>query len=71
VVRQMLKTSDNDIAETLLRMTAVEMGEPATFEGGVGLVRQVLSSYGISLDDFEMYDGSGLSRADRIPAVTL
>ncbi|MFI8946672.1 D-alanyl-D-alanine carboxypeptidase/D-alanyl-D-alanine-endopeptidase [Streptomyces sp. NPDC053750] len=71
IVKKMLKTSDNNIAETLLRMSAVELGKPATFEGGVELVRQVLSSYGVSLDNFEMYDGSGLSRADRIPAATL
>ncbi|MET9826696.1 MULTISPECIES: D-alanyl-D-alanine carboxypeptidase/D-alanyl-D-alanine endopeptidase [Streptomyces] len=71
IVKQMLKTSDNNIAETLLRMSAAELGKPATFEGGTALVRQVLSSYGISLDNFEMYDGSGLSRADRIPAATL
>ncbi|MFJ8806131.1 D-alanyl-D-alanine carboxypeptidase/D-alanyl-D-alanine-endopeptidase [Streptomyces sp. NPDC102490] len=71
IVKKMLKTSDNNIAETLLRMTAVELGKPATFEGGVELVRQVLSSYGISLDNFELHDGSGLSRADRIPAATL
>lgn len=70
-VKQMLKTSDNNIAETLLRMTAVELGKPGTFEAGTALVRQVLSSYGISLDNFEMHDGSGLSRADRIPAATL
>ncbi|AXL91689.1 D-alanyl-D-alanine carboxypeptidase/D-alanyl-D-alanine-endopeptidase [Streptomyces sp. CB09001] len=71
IVKQMLKTSDNNIAETLLRMTAVELGKPGTFEAGTALVRQVLSSYGISLDNFEMHDGSGLSRADRIPAATL
>ncbi|MGW2292998.1 D-alanyl-D-alanine carboxypeptidase/D-alanyl-D-alanine endopeptidase [Streptomyces violaceorubidus] len=71
VVKKMLKTSDNNIAETLLRMTAVELGKPGTFEAGTALVRQVLSSYGISLDNFEMHDGSGLSRADRIPAATL
>ncbi|MFI5856656.1 D-alanyl-D-alanine carboxypeptidase/D-alanyl-D-alanine-endopeptidase [Streptomyces parvulus] len=71
IVRTMLKTSDNNIAETLLRMSAVELGRPATFEGGAALVRQVLSSYGISLDNFVMHDGSGLSRADRIPAATL
>ncbi|WP_217168929.1 D-alanyl-D-alanine carboxypeptidase/D-alanyl-D-alanine-endopeptidase [Streptomyces sp. AC512_CC834] len=71
IVKQMLKTSDNNIAETLLRMSAVELGKPATFEGGTALVRQVMSSYGISLDNFEMHDGSGLSRADRIPAATL
>ncbi|MEU4981598.1 D-alanyl-D-alanine carboxypeptidase/D-alanyl-D-alanine-endopeptidase [Streptomyces sp. NPDC021969] len=71
IVKKMLKTSDNNIAETLLRMSAVELGKPGTFEAGTALVRQVLSSYGISLDNFEMHDGSGLSRADRIPAATL
>ncbi|MFF7551655.1 D-alanyl-D-alanine carboxypeptidase/D-alanyl-D-alanine-endopeptidase [Streptomyces olivaceus] len=71
IVKTMLKTSDNNIAETLLRMSAVELGKPGTFESGTALVRQVLSSYGISLDNFEMHDGSGLSRDDRIPAATL
>jgi D-alanyl-D-alanine carboxypeptidase/D-alanyl-D-alanine-endopeptidase (penicillin-binding protein 4) len=36
------------------------------------VVRQVLSqTYGVSLANFEIYDGSGLSRANRIPAATL
>ncbi|WP_327313209.1 D-alanyl-D-alanine carboxypeptidase/D-alanyl-D-alanine endopeptidase [Streptomyces sp. NBC_01235] len=72
IVHTMLKTSDNNIAETLLRMTALGAGRPATFEDGTEVVRQVLSlRYGVSLDHFEMHDGSGLSRADRIPAATL
>ena len=72
IVKLMLKTSDNDIAETLLRMTAVQAGHPATFEGGTEVVRHVLSRhYGVSLDHFEIHDGSGLSRSNRIPAATL
>ncbi|KUN03472.1 peptidase S13 [Streptomyces yokosukanensis] len=72
VVRTMLKRSDNDIAETLLRMTALGAGRPATFQNGTEVVRQVLSRvYGVSLDNVKLYDGSGLSRADRIPAATL
>ncbi|GHI01758.1 peptidase S13 [Streptomyces cellostaticus] len=72
IVHTMLKRSDNNIAETLLRMTALAAGRPATFEGGTEVVREVLSRvYGVSLDHFELYDGSGLSRADRIPAATL
>ncbi len=72
IVHTMLKTSDNNVAETLLRMTALDAGRPATFEGGTQVVREVLSRrYGVSLDNFEMYDGSGLSRATRIPAATL
>ncbi|GHE05610.1 D-alanyl-D-alanine carboxypeptidase/D-alanyl-D-alanine endopeptidase [Streptomyces alanosinicus] len=72
IVHAMLKHSDNDVAETLLRMTALGAGRPATFEGGTEVVRRVLSRvYGVSLDNFELHDGSGLSRADRIPAATL
>lgn len=72
IVKHMLKVSDNNIAETLLRMTALGADRPATFEDGTAVVRKVLShTYGVSLDNFEMYDGSGLSRSTRIPAQTL
>lgn len=72
IVHKMIKVSDNNIAETLLRLTALGAGRPATFEGGTEVVRQVLSlKYGVSLDNFAIYDGSGLSRANRIPAATL
>ncbi|MFF9808186.1 D-alanyl-D-alanine carboxypeptidase/D-alanyl-D-alanine-endopeptidase [Streptomyces coeruleorubidus] len=72
IVKHMLKVSDNNIAETLLRMTALGAGRPATFEDGTAVVRDVLShTYGVSLDNFEMYDGSGLSRSTRIPAQAL
>ncbi|MEU8825059.1 D-alanyl-D-alanine carboxypeptidase/D-alanyl-D-alanine-endopeptidase [Streptomyces sp. NPDC048636] len=72
IVKHMLKVSDNNIAETLLRMTALGAGRQATFEDGTAVVREVLSStYGVSMDNFQMHDGSGLSRATRIPAQTL
>ncbi|MEV5842912.1 D-alanyl-D-alanine carboxypeptidase/D-alanyl-D-alanine-endopeptidase [Streptomyces sp. NPDC051985] len=71
VVKHMLKVSDNDIAETLLRMTALAAGRPATFEDGTAVVREVLGQYGISLANYEIHDGSGLSRANRIPAQTI
>ncbi|MFF7983468.1 D-alanyl-D-alanine carboxypeptidase/D-alanyl-D-alanine-endopeptidase [Streptomyces sp. NPDC007901] len=71
VVQQMLKVSDNDVAETLLRMTALSAGRPATFEDGTAVVREVLGQYGISLAGYEIHDGSGLSRANRIPAQTI
>ncbi|MFD0648722.1 D-alanyl-D-alanine carboxypeptidase/D-alanyl-D-alanine-endopeptidase [Streptomyces malaysiensis subsp. malaysiensis] len=71
-VKKMLKKSDNDIAETVLRMTALGAGRPATFEDGTAVVRDVLSGhYGVSMDNFQIHDGSGLSRADRIPAQTV
>lgn len=72
IVEQMLTTSDSNIAETLLRMTALGAGQQATFEDGTAVVRHVLSHvYGISLENFQNYDGSGLSRADRVSAATL
>lgn len=71
IVEHMLKVSDNDIAETLLRMTALAAGRPATFEDGTAVVRQVLSRYGVSLDNLAIHDGSGLSRSNRIPAQTI
>lgn len=71
IVEHMLKVSDNDIAETLLRTTALAAGRPATFEDGTAVVRQVLTQYGVSLANFEIHDGSGLSRSNRIPAQTI
>ncbi|WP_421107230.1 D-alanyl-D-alanine carboxypeptidase/D-alanyl-D-alanine endopeptidase [Streptomyces sp. NEAU-S77] len=71
LVRTMLKTSDNDMAETLLRMTAIKAHKPATFEGGTEAVREVLERYGIPLGNVVLHDGSGLSRATRIPAATI
>jgi D-alanyl-D-alanine carboxypeptidase/D-alanyl-D-alanine-endopeptidase (penicillin-binding protein 4) len=71
IVEHMLKVSDNDFAETLLRMTALAAGRPATFEDGTAVVREVLTRYGISLTNYEIHDGSGLSRSNRIPARTI
>ncbi|WP_406443761.1 D-alanyl-D-alanine carboxypeptidase/D-alanyl-D-alanine-endopeptidase [Streptomyces sp. NBC_00631] len=71
IVQHMLKVSDNDIAETLLRMTAIGAGRQPTFEDGTAVVREVLGRYGVSLDNYEIHDGSGLSRANRIPARTI
>ncbi|CAM5289674.1 hypothetical protein SALBM311S_09844 [Streptomyces alboniger] len=48
IVHHMMKVSDSNIAETLLRMTALRAGQPATFEGGTAVVRAVLSQgYGV------------------------
>ncbi|MFJ8749254.1 D-alanyl-D-alanine carboxypeptidase/D-alanyl-D-alanine-endopeptidase [Streptomyces sp. NPDC102441] len=72
IVKQMLKTSDNDIAETLLRATGLASGREATYEGGTAAVRDVLTGwYGVSVSNFEIHDGSGLSRSNRITAQTV
>jgi len=65
-VERMLLRSDNDIAETLARLTAIDVGYPATWEGVNRMQATVLARYGIT--GMTLYDGSGLSRSDRVTA---
>src|SRR5699024_8519100 len=43
----------------------------ATFTGGIKAVRNVLKTHRITIDRLKLYDGSGLSRDNRIAPVTL
>jgi serine-type D-Ala-D-Ala carboxypeptidase/endopeptidase (penicillin-binding protein 4) len=67
IAEHVLLTSDNDGAEMLLRQTAVARGWSATFLGGVKATRANLSALGLDLRGLKLYDGSGLSRSDRVP----
>ncbi|MGH8869184.1 MAG: D-alanyl-D-alanine carboxypeptidase/D-alanyl-D-alanine endopeptidase [Actinomycetes bacterium] len=67
LVETMLEESDNDIAETLLRHAARSAGHPASFSGGEAAVSDVLTELDVDPGGLEMYDGSGLSREDRVP----
>ncbi len=71
VVQHVLEVSDNEGAEVLARQVAVARGEPASFAGAVRAVRAELRGLGISLHGARMYDGSGLSRQDRLAPTTL
>ena len=62
----MLRTSDNDMAEVLHRMVAVQTGLPATWEGAAQAQVAVLTTLGITITPGSVHDGSGLSRADRL-----
>ena len=70
-VEHMLKVSDNNTAEGLLRLTALAEHRPATWQGGTAAVRAVLTGYGVPLAGVKLYDGSGLSRSDRMTASAL
>ncbi|MBC3841301.1 hypothetical protein GXW82_16335 [Streptacidiphilus sp. 4-A2] len=63
-VEYMLKASDNNIAETLLRLAAPARHRPADWQGGTQVVRSVLEGYGVPLD------GSPCSTAAGCPART-
>ncbi len=71
LVERMLTNSDNDLAEALVRQTALATGRPATFAGGAAAVRAELTRYGVPLAGAVFTDGSGLARADRLSPRTL
>ena len=68
IVKSMLLPSDNDYAEALHRLVAKKMGYAATWSGAAAAQRKVLLGLGIDLGTSRLYDGSGLSRADRLTA---
>lgn len=69
-VSTVLAASDNEGAEVLLRQLAIGAGQPASFAGGVRAMREVLTGLGVSWQGVEVYDGSGLSRANVVPLMT-
>jgi D-alanyl-D-alanine carboxypeptidase/D-alanyl-D-alanine-endopeptidase (penicillin-binding protein 4) len=66
IVGHVLDLSDNAAAEVLLREVAIATGRPASFEGGAAAVRDVLASLGVPMRGVATYDGSGLSRSNRV-----
>ncbi|MEQ4207986.1 D-alanyl-D-alanine carboxypeptidase/D-alanyl-D-alanine-endopeptidase [Actinopolymorpha sp. B9G3] len=72
IVEHVLLVSDNDGAEVLARHVAVAERRPATFAGAGEAIKAVLSRLGVEgLSGIKLYDGSGLSRDNRISADVL
>ena len=71
VLRLLMKYSNNNIAEILLKdMGAAQAGPPGTWENGVAAVRRQLGALGLS-SGFQTVDGSGLSPDNRVTARAL
>ncbi|MFE9253883.1 D-alanyl-D-alanine carboxypeptidase/D-alanyl-D-alanine-endopeptidase [Streptomyces sp. NPDC006879] len=68
LVERMLTHSDNDLAEALARATALASGQPASFAGGGRAVAAQLTALGLDARGARFADGSGLDRADQVPA---
>jgi D-alanyl-D-alanine carboxypeptidase/D-alanyl-D-alanine-endopeptidase (penicillin-binding protein 4) len=67
MVGTMLRNSDNDYAEALHRLVAIKTGHAPTWTGAQQAQRRTLSGVGVSLSAASvLYDGSGLSRDDRL-----
>lgn len=66
-----LDVSDNTAAEVLAHLAGVKNGTGGSFQGGTVAVNRTLTALGVSTDGLQLYDGSGLSRDDKVPAATL
>jgi D-alanyl-D-alanine carboxypeptidase/D-alanyl-D-alanine-endopeptidase (penicillin-binding protein 4) len=67
IVRDLLKYSNNFIAEQVLKtLGAIREGEPGTREKGLRAVQKHLEILGLWQKDFHFDDASGLSRENRI-----
>lgn len=71
IVEETLAISDNQAAELLGRHVGLAVLEDGSFEGGARAVRQTLTQMGVPMDGARLYDGSGLSRQDRISPAAL
>lgn len=71
IVEHIVEVSDNEGAEVVARHVAIATGRPASFAGAAQAVRAVLRSIGVSTAGDRIYDGSGLSRDDRLRPDTL
>ena len=71
IVETLLRISDNQAAEVMLRHLAVAAGKPASFEGGVEAVTEALEAAQVDTQGLALHDGSGLSRRNRIAPLTL
>ncbi|SEE95778.1 D-alanyl-D-alanine carboxypeptidase / D-alanyl-D-alanine-endopeptidase (penicillin-binding protein 4) [Arthrobacter alpinus] len=62
----MLAESDNYVAEVLGRMAALKLGLPASNDGAVAAVRQVVTELGLPMDDVVTTDICGLATGNLI-----
>ncbi len=67
MVRRMLLTSDNDVAEILLRRTSYRLHNGTRWSGATASQTEAAKNQG--LDIGVLYDGSGLSRSDRVSSL--
>ncbi|TNM36234.1 D-alanyl-D-alanine carboxypeptidase/D-alanyl-D-alanine-endopeptidase [Nocardioides albidus] len=66
IVQRLIEVSDNAAAEVLLRQAGLVDQGDGSFAGGQRAVERVLTANGIDLRGSVLYDGSGLSRANRL-----
>jgi D-alanyl-D-alanine carboxypeptidase/D-alanyl-D-alanine-endopeptidase (penicillin-binding protein 4) len=71
ILEEMLRTSDNTVAEALARQVALARNQPASFAGAGTATLAVLGELGLPTGGVRTADGSGLSFDDRLSAQLL
>ena len=71
ILPALLKPSQNQIAEILLKTIGLERGGMGTADSARKIVGQQLLAWGVQTDGFVIRDGSGLSRHDLLTPETL
>jgi D-alanyl-D-alanine carboxypeptidase/D-alanyl-D-alanine-endopeptidase (penicillin-binding protein 4) len=59
--------SDNDGAEVLLRQVGLATKNGGSYAGGVTGVEQTLTKLGLQVGKAQIFDGSGLTRSNKVP----
>ncbi|GAA5116192.1 hypothetical protein GCM10023339_24480 [Alloalcanivorax gelatiniphagus] len=71
VAERILDVSDNEGAEVVAHQVGLATSGTGSFEAGSAGVRDTLAGLGIDVGGDELYDGSGLSRRNRVSTSTL
>lgn len=71
LTRHMLTTSDNNSAEMLLKEIGFVARQAGSRAAGIAVVTETLTTWGVTMDGFQMVDGSGLSSENSSSCRTL
>jgi D-alanyl-D-alanine carboxypeptidase/D-alanyl-D-alanine-endopeptidase (penicillin-binding protein 4) len=71
IVEEMLRESDNDVAEVLAHLVGEKTVGEGSFAGGARATKLILDQNGISTRNLNLFDGSGLSRQNKMTSTTV
>lgn len=71
ILESTIQYSDNEAAEVMARHVAVAQGRAGTFDAASLSIADILGKNGIDTAGLQLFDGSGLSRDNRVSPTTL
>jgi D-alanyl-D-alanine carboxypeptidase/D-alanyl-D-alanine-endopeptidase (penicillin-binding protein 4) len=71
IVEEMLRESDNDVAEVLAHLVGEKTVGEGSFAGGARATKLILDQNGISTKNLNLFDGSGLSEQNKVTSTTV